>query len=61
MRNDDQRASEELRKLRLEGDKLDADVGRIRLMNVLDMSKLVAMLFGAIVAGLTAANSFGWL
>ena len=59
--HDDTRASEELRKLRAEGDKLVAELRRIRLMNILDVVKLVAMMLGAVVAGLTAANSFGWL
>ena len=59
--HDDTRASEELRKLRAEGDKLVAELRRIRLMNILDVLKLAAMMLGAVVAGLTAANSFGWL
>ena len=61
MPHDDQRANEELRKLRLEGDKLEAEVGRIRLMNGLDVIKLGVMMFGAAVAALTAANALGWL
>lgn len=61
MGHDDTRASEELRKLRAEGDKLVAELRRIRLMNILDVLKLAAMMLGAVVAGLTAANSFGWL
>ena len=44
-----------------EGNKLEAELGRIRLMNILGVLKLAAMMFGAVVAGLTAANSFGWL
>ena len=59
--HDDTRASEELRKLRAEGDKLEAEVDRIQLMNIQDVLRLAAMLFGAVVAGLTAADSFGWL
>ena len=59
--HDDTRASEELRRLTAEGNKLEAELGRIRLMNILDVLKLAAMMFGAVVAGLTAANSIGWL
>lgn len=59
--HDDTRASEELRRLTAEGNKLEAELGRIRLMNILDVLKLAAMMFGAVVAGLTAANSVGWL
>ncbi len=61
MPHENQRANEELRKLRLEGDKLEAEVGRIRLMNGLDVIKLGVMMFGAAVAALTAANALGWL
>ena len=34
---------------------------RIRLMNGLDVLKLIVMIFGAIFAGLTAASSLGWM
>ena len=61
MRNEDTRASQELRKLRAEGDKLEAEVSRIRLMNGLDVLKVIVLAFGAVVAGATMANSLGWL
>ena len=61
MQHEDHRALEELRKLRAEGDKLQAEVRRIRLMNGLDVLKLILMIFGAGVAALTAANALGWL
>ena len=61
MRNEDTRASEELRKLRAEGGKLEAEVSRIRLMNALDVLKVIVLAFGAVVAGATMVNSLGWL
>ena len=61
MQDEDARAREELRKLTAEGDKLQAEVGRIRLLNSLDTLKLLLMTFGAGVAALTAANAVGWL
>ena len=54
-------ACEELRKLRAEGDKLEAEVRRIRLMDGLDVLKLIVMTFGGIFAGLPAASSLGWM
>ncbi len=61
MQDKERWACEELRKLRAEGDKLEAEMRRIRLMNGLDVLKLIVMSFGAAVAGLTAASSLGWM
>ena len=44
MQDKERWACEELRELRAEGDKLEAEVRRIRLMNGLDVLKLIVMI-----------------
>lgn len=61
MQDEERWACEELRKLRAEGEKLEAEVRRIRLMNGLDVLRLIVLIFGGIFAGLTAASSLGWM
>ena len=51
MQDEERWACEELRKLRAEGEKLEAEVRRIRLMNGLDVLKLIVMISAGSLRG----------